>query len=138
MPDVIPSDPDFFLEGKGIGGHGGAGAPSGPGPGGGAGTGGFGGGFGSGLFGAPLQSQLPAVVQGPLQRLYASIPAGAMRTAFTGQSMMPSPALSYGRNPMMGQMGQGGLGMLLQMLLGGGMGGQMGGGMGGMNRFGGY
>ena len=85
MANEIPSDPDFFLEGKG-GGGGKGGVNQSPGiPGFGPGGGAGGGGFGS-VWGGPFQPQLPAIVQPMNRRIFAAIPAGLMRTSLAAPS----------------------------------------------------
>jgi len=103
---LIPDDPDFFLNKTG-GGGGPAYIPPPPifPPGGG------GGGFAS-LFRQSMPGMLPSMPPfGGSKRLFMSIPAGAMRTAFTsGSSMPPENFHASGMD----------LGRLLQQLMGGG------------------
>ena len=101
-PSRIPDDPDFFIRGGSGGGYSPPTQP-GPGPGGGAGVFGFG-----GMYGMPSMPFIPPT--GRSRRMFATIPAGAMRTAYTESSLPPSPAGHGG----------GGLGALLMQLLGGG------------------
>lgn len=109
MPQQIPTDPDFFLEGKGGGGGGGGrgtqpGAPPGIGgvSGGGAGGGGF--------YGGPAYTQFGTYdPMAELRKRLAMMLPGA-----TGGVQSPFQPM-----PMGG--GQNGLMQLLMMLQGGGM-----------------